>query len=166
MQKGITKWCIRTMIFGNLVKNAVGKALKGISDRLLGETTPENVPEPVTRSHIPTPSQVAPPDREYQPREHKAFYAVSLGVIRTLESDPAPKTPRDLSNATGYAESSIRQFCKDLTDDGILIRVSDYPASYVLADSVRAMEFALLCQDRVGPYTPPAPAEEAPKETA
>lgn len=152
------------MTFGKLVKNLLGKSLRGMSERLLGaDKKPAEGPRApqVTFEPRQSPGPTASLEKTYDPKEHKAFYAVSLGVIRTLIEESSGKTSRELSVRTGFAESSIRQYSKDLAGEGILTRLSDFPASYTIGDRDRALARAAECEALVGPFIPPtAPVPE------
>jgi len=152
------------MSFRNLVRNAIGKTLTGLSARIFrgSESPAEFQPSFDTSSHTQDKGQEATVEKSYNPKDHKAFYTVSLGVIRVLEQSSAPMTVKELAEATQYAASSIRIFSKEyLASEGILDMVVEYPATYRIADAEKAAKFAAECEAIVGPFVPPTAEPEA-----
>jgi len=129
-----------------LVRTAIESTLLGISKRLFGASSVEQSP------HV---------SKTYDPKKHKSYYAVSLGIIQTLLKSDVPKTSRALAVETGFAESTIRQYSSMLADEGILRKEVEFPAAYTVGNREMALQFAGECEGLVGAFVPPSPIEEA-----
>jgi hypothetical protein len=119
----------------NYARKAVGSILRFIVDRKHVDEVPTNghaEPEP--------PKSQKPP---YDPRQHPTYYHVASSVLKLLQEHEGPKTVKDFVDLSGnaFAQSTCRQTCKVLVEDGLLKQVDDYPASFLILDEEKVRAF-------------------------
>jgi len=148
------------MAFRKIIQNALASSVRGLSERLFGVSERPSI-NPPTGTHNPAvPPAPAVGQRQYDHKKHKAFYTVSVAVLRTFLTNPTDKSPRALAEATGFAESSVRMFCSDLEKEGVLRVVRSYPLTYTIGDPLAALRKVEEYEGIVGPYIPSTPAKD------
>jgi hypothetical protein len=125
----------------NYARKAVGSILRFIVDRKHVDEVPTN------GSHVePEPDPPKSQRPPYNPRHHPTHYHVAPILLKLLQEHGGPKTVKDFVDLSGnaFAQSTARQTCKILIEDGLLKKVDEgFPASYLIADEEGVKTFLL-----------------------